>query len=108
MRFEIYQPTVESNIAKLPAVCATRHPMTGQPALIRAGKRGFQRAHRHLDVDSFNRYKGVTPAQIEAMEFGALVGWDTPGADPDGYATPVGHNGTGQGGNPSADASPRV
>jgi uncharacterized protein YycO len=77
--------SADAIIAKLPRACAIRHPITRQPMLIHAGHPGMYCANARLDVETFNETHGVTAAHIEAMEFGSLIGWDTPGADLDSY-----------------------
>ena len=44
---------------------------------------GYYSANPRLDLDRFNRNKGITPEQAEAMLIGSLFGWEVPGADPD-------------------------
>lgn len=73
-----------NNLAKLPAICASRLFSDGSPILIRRGETGYYPApFPDFDVDAFNRRKGVTPAQREAMLGGSMFGWHLPIADPD-------------------------
>jgi hypothetical protein len=67
---------------KLPEICASFHPTTGKPILIKRGERGYWPTWDAFDVDGFNEHRGVTAAQREAMEIGSMC-WDVPGADPD-------------------------
>jgi len=68
--------------SKLPIAAATRHPVTNEPILIKAGIKGYYPVPG-LDVDTYNRDMKVTEAQLRAMEIGAIFGFDVPGADPD-------------------------
>jgi hypothetical protein len=72
----------ELNLQELPGLCATRHPITGQPILISVGETGYYPLHRRFDVDAFNARHGITSAEIFAMELGSMFGWDAPGANP--------------------------
>ena len=75
---------VLETLKKLPDMCAARLPNDKSPILIRRGVAGYWPAPRpDMDVDAFNARKGVTPAQVMAMQIGSMFGWDAPGADPD-------------------------
>jgi hypothetical protein len=76
---------VLETLKKLPEICASRHPTTGEAVLLRRGSIGYWPAGR-IDPDKFNERHGVTAAQLEAMEIGSHFGFDVPGADPDQYA----------------------
>ena len=76
---------------KLPEMCFTLLPGTGQLICIKRGESGYYpsdwstgdaRENRRI-ADEQNRKRGVTPAQEEAMKIGSMCGWDVPGADPD-------------------------
>lgn len=75
--------TVLATLQKLPELCAARLPATGEPILLRRGVMGYYPASPRLDVEGFNRRKGIAPEQAEAMLVGSLFGWEVPGADPD-------------------------
>ena len=76
---------------KLPEMCFTLLPGTGQLICIKRGESGYYPsdwstgdAHENRRIaDEQNRKRGVTPAQEEAMKIGSMCGWDVPGADPD-------------------------
>ena len=79
----------------LPPLCAARlrdkadGHRVGTPIFIREGETGYFRADEDdLDVDAWNASQGITVAQREAMEFGSMFGWDTPGAEPATWMTP--------------------
>ncbi len=74
---------VLATLAKLPPVCAARHPITDAPIMIRRGEHGYHPAPPSLDPDGYNRRHNITPAQAEAMLVGSMFGWEVPGADPD-------------------------
>jgi hypothetical protein len=67
----------------LPIACATRHPVTNAPILIQVGQQGYWPLPDGTDPDKFNKAMNVTPAQLHAMEVGAIFGFDVPGANPD-------------------------
>jgi hypothetical protein len=70
-------------LQKLPELCAARLPATGEPIMIKRGVMGYYPGDPRLDVDAFNKKKGVTPEQAEAMLIGSMFGWEVSGADPD-------------------------
>ena len=83
-RFEPYRD-------KLPQLCFTLLPGTGQLIYVKRGESGYYpsdwstpdaQENRRI-ADEQNRKLGVTPAQEEAMKIGSMCGWDVPGADPD-------------------------
>ena len=68
----------------LPIACATRHPVTNEPILLRAGTKGyFPAPTKDFDPDAYNKAMHVTNAELKAMEIGAIFGFDVRGADPD-------------------------
>ena len=80
-----------AHFEKLPEMCFTLLPGTGQLICIKRGESGYYpsdwstgdaRENRRI-ADEQNRKRGVTPAQEEAMKIGSMCGWDVPGADPD-------------------------
>lgn len=73
---------------RLPRCCAIRVPGSEAPALLRRGHEGYFPLHHATDVERFNRERGITPVQIEAMKGGSMFGWHTPGADPLYVANP--------------------
>jgi hypothetical protein len=70
------------DIRRLPTTCATLHPVTGKPIMLKAGVKGYWPAP-DIDPDTYNRAMNVTNAELKAMEVGALFGFDVPGANPD-------------------------
>ena len=83
-RFEPYRD-------KLPELCFTLLPGTGQLICVKRGESGYYpsdwstpdaQENRRI-ADEQNQKLGVTPAQEEAMKIGSMCGWDVPGADPD-------------------------
>lgn len=68
-------------LANLPAFCAAEHPTDCSPILIKRGESGYWPAPG-VHVATFNRQRGISAAQVEAMLVGSLFGFDCPGADP--------------------------
>ena len=67
----------------LPAFCMSRLHSTGEPILIKRGETGFYPSD--FDPDEFNESRGITPAQVAAMEMGSMFGWHVPGAKPEAH-----------------------
>ena len=76
---------------KLPQLCFTLLPGTGQLICVKRGESGYYpsdwstpdaQENRRI-ADEQNQKLGVTPAQETAMKIGSMCGWDVPGADPD-------------------------
>lgn len=74
---------VLATLNKLPEMCAARLPSTDEPILIKRGVPGYWPTRPDFDVDGFNQRKGISAAQVEAMQIGSMFGWHVPGADPD-------------------------
>lgn len=87
---ERFDPTFPE---RLPEQCYSTLPSDGSLILLKRGESGyFQTAWSRDDpernrrtADYLNQKRGVSKAQEEAMTFGSLFGWDTPGADPKVY-----------------------
>ena len=84
---------------RLPDLCFTVLPGDGSLAYIVKGA-GPQRsedsseqpyANRHL-ADYYNQDRGISEAQVRAMEGGCLYSWDSPAADPRAYEQPPGQS----------------
>lgn len=79
------------HLGKLPEMCFTLLPGSGQLICVKRGESGYYPSNWSTDdphenrliADEQNRKLGVTPAQEEAMKIGSMCGWDVPGADPD-------------------------
>ena len=78
----------------LPDMCWSTLPSDGSLICIVRGERGYHVAedskeepdlNRYL-ANSFNRERGISPAQEQAMLGGCLHGWDSPAADPKIYS----------------------
>ena len=67
---------------RLPRECATWHITTGESVLLKRGQKGYWPLHPATDVERFNRDRGISEAQLAAMEIGSAFGFDVPGADP--------------------------
>jgi len=72
-------------LKKLPPMCAAKMPGTGEPILIKRGEMGYYGRNPNFDVDAYNKERGITRYQVEAMLVGSMFGWEVPGADPDLY-----------------------
>ena len=87
---ERFHPEVKGG---LPDICLTTLPSTGALICIKRGEMGYSASdwetgnpekNRQL-ADYYNRKRGITRAQAEAMLCGSMCGWDCPGADPKMY-----------------------
>ena len=70
-------------LAKLPERCVSREPASGRLVMLIRGKKGFQYINAERSPESYNRALGLSYEQVEAMEYGALFGFDAELADPD-------------------------
>jgi hypothetical protein len=70
---------------KLPVVCMSKLWTDGSPIIIKRGESGYYPAQPDSNPDDFNKFYGVTPAQVAAMEIGSMCGWEVPGANPDNW-----------------------
>lgn len=70
---------------RLPRVCLARRPSDNRPIRLHRGAKDYYEVHPDTDVDRFNEERGITLAQIEAMQIGSMFGWGVPGADPAHY-----------------------
>lgn len=79
--------------AVLPESCYSILPSTGEIMCIKRGENCYypcdweegEESRNRMFVNAFNRLRGVTPEQEQAMAGGCLFGWDTPAADPSRY-----------------------
>jgi len=77
----------------LPEMCYSVAPATGELIMLRNGESGYWQCKYNTESRESNRglaahlnsLLGVTQAQVLAMEFGSMFGWDKPGADPSIY-----------------------
>lgn len=77
----------------LPTYCFSEHKTTHQVVVINYGESGYHPCKiRGLEniptkelVDKLNAAKGISKAQVAAMECGSLLRWDCPAADPRNY-----------------------
>jgi len=70
-------------LAKLPERCISREPTTGRLVMLQRGRQGFQYISGERAPQAYNRALGLSYEQVEAMEYGALFGFDAELADPD-------------------------
>lgn len=82
------------NMNALPELCYAIDPVTDRAVILQRGTSGYY----PVDHDKFpfakrdpaafvlqqNTAMQITDEQREAMIFGSMFGWDTPGADPEG------------------------
>jgi len=74
----------------LPDLCYAVPLTSGQLVIIKNGELGYYSCsystpdvERNKEIAAHcNERLGVTAAQVKAMEFGCLFGWDKPGANP--------------------------
>lgn len=72
---------VLDTLQKLPPMCAARHPSDNSVILIKRGVMGYWKAPAGIDPDLYNERRGITAAQVEAMQIGSMFGWDVPGVE---------------------------
>ncbi len=70
-------------LARLPERCISREPSSGRLVLLSRGQRGFRHIEGRLTPEDYNRSLGLSYEQVEAMEYGALCGFDSELADPE-------------------------
>ena len=68
--------------AKLPPRCVSRDPASGRLVLLRLDRPGSQPFEGNRSPEDYNRALGLSYEQVEAMEYGALFGFDADLADP--------------------------
>ena len=66
----------------LPERCLSREPGSGRLVLITRGQAGFRHVGGERSPEDYNRAMGLSYEQVEAMEYGALLGFDAELADP--------------------------
>lgn len=73
-----------SAAATLPPLCYIRHPSTGETVAIHRGEDGYHPIRTRCSPACLNSRLPHPPTEddIAAMQHGSLIGWDTPGADP--------------------------
>ena len=77
----------------LPQTCYSTLPSTGELIILKRGKKGYSPAAegtgdklQNQKIAEFsNHARGISPAQVMAMEVGSMCGFDVPGADPQLY-----------------------
>ena len=74
---------VLATLQKLPAMCLTRSKISGAVIAIRRGELGYHLVDTNLTPEEFNARYSISAEQVQAMENGALHGWEVPAADPD-------------------------
>ena len=69
----------------LPPLCYVRHPGTGETVQIRLGEKGWHPANTTCPPECLNAKlpRVPTAAEVLAMKHGSIMGWDTPGANPE-------------------------
>ena len=77
---EFTRRNISEVLADPPEICAAHLPSDNSPILIKRGTRGY--VNEAYDGERFNKYHGITDAQVGAMLAGSMFGFDCPGADP--------------------------
>lgn len=91
--FEIEAKNREAKEHSLPLMCYSTLKSTGELIVIKQGEAGYFQTERNTpnaDVNRqtaarLNKMIGLSDAQLKAMEFGSMFGWDKPGARPEVY-----------------------
>ncbi len=72
-------------LARMPAVCATHHPSTHEPIVIKRGEPRHWPLPADMTIERVNTLFRARPAHVAAMLAGSMFGWDVRGADPSRY-----------------------
>ena len=91
--YEIEAKNKEAREHSLPGMCYSTLKSTGELIVIKKGESGYFKtdhntndpAENSVRANRMNKMIGVTGAQLKAMEFGSMFGWDKPGAKPEAY-----------------------
>jgi hypothetical protein len=67
----------------LPERCVSREPTTGRLVLLLRGQPGYRYIAGQRSPEDYNRAMGLSYEQVEAMEYGALFGYDAELANPE-------------------------
>lgn len=67
----------------LPQHCVSREPASGRLVMITRGQKGFRYMSGERDPETYNRSLGLSYEQVEAMEYGAMFGFDEELANPE-------------------------
>jgi hypothetical protein len=67
----------------LPTHCVSREPTTGRLVMLTRGVKGFRYLNGEREPEAYNRVLGLSYEQVEAMEYGALFGFDEALANPE-------------------------
>ncbi len=73
------QPSV---LSQLPERCVSRERGSGRLVMLQRGQPGFRYVSGERSPEDYNRAMGLSYEQVEAMEYGALFGYDAELADP--------------------------
>jgi hypothetical protein len=74
---------VRASFQGLPEHCVSREPASGRLAMITRGQKGFRYINGERDPETYNRTLGLSYEQVEAMEYGAMFGFDEELANPE-------------------------
>jgi hypothetical protein len=66
----------------LPQHCVSREPASGRLVMITRGQKGYRYINGDRSPETYNRTLGLSYEQVEAMEYGAIFGFDEDLADP--------------------------
>lgn len=78
---------------ELPEVCFSTLPDRGDLIIIKRGEAGYRisdwstgdKKTNQALADVQNHKRGITPAQVQAMEIGSMYGFDVPGTNPQSF-----------------------
>lgn len=74
--------SLPSVLSRLPERCISREPASGRLVVITRGQSGYRYIGGERSPEDYNRAMGLSYEQVEAMEYGALFGYDAELADP--------------------------
>jgi hypothetical protein len=82
-------PLPTPDMRKLPELCYSAHISTGETVVLKRGEKGYHDTGYGVQgeeaINRLNERLGVSRPQRAAMEFGSILGFNVPGADPDYY-----------------------
>lgn len=91
--FDIEEKNKQAKEHSLPLMCYSTLKSTGDLIVIKRGETGYFKTELNTPdpnenrqiAANLNKIINLSDAQLKAMEFGSMFGWDKPGAKPEAY-----------------------